>query len=255
MHASGTLPFDGHPREPREPQILQLTFLYLAWYDTLSDISMLEFGTTIASRNFETLLTNGGRPMSTGTTPSADRAPASLRRRLVSTAAVPATAIALMLCAPTDASAALITYYFTSNASLFFADGNLEKISGFLEFDTTTNSVGPLASIVLTGPGPEAGTYSTDPVGSAAGLQADSAGGAQYVEVSFGALLGGAYAPLFSGTWSTELPVSTTIGSVIPTGGVAVASEPATLPLLAAALGLFGFRRRVLQRDRSPRAG
>jgi len=193
--------------------------------------------------------------MSKGTTPAGDGAPVSLRRRLVSTAAVPATAIALMLCAPSNASAALLTYYFTSNASLFFTDGNLEKISGFLEFNTASNSIGPLASVAMTGFAPEAGTYSTDPGGSGAAVVAYMSGEVQSVEVDFGALLGGKYAPLFSGTWSTDLPVPDTIGAVIATGGVTLAPEPSTLPLLAAALGLFGLRRRVRQRGHSPPAG
>jgi hypothetical protein len=111
---------------------------------------------------------------------------------------------------------------------------------------------GGSAGLARTAPTPRSPCPRRPTPRSAAGLQASTSGEVRTVEVAFGVELGGPFAPIFSGTWSTDLPVAATIRAAIPTGGVASVPEPSTFPLLAAALGFFGLRRRVLQRDRSP---
>ncbi len=102
---------------------------------------------------------------------------------------------------------------------------------------------GPLASMVLTVPAPASATYSTAPPRLRRGNTAETPGGAQSVEVGFAAQSDGSFAPLFSGTWSTDRPVAATVDAAIATGGVTTTPEPATLPLLATAIGCFGRRR------------
>jgi hypothetical protein len=86
----------------------------------------------------------------------------SPRRLLIASSALSISILGTMLAMPTQASAAVITYTFSNDASLTFADGNLEDLSGSFDFNTVGDLISN-ANITLTGAGPEAGTYDANP--------------------------------------------------------------------------------------------
>jgi hypothetical protein len=86
----------------------------------------------------------------------------SLRRLLIGSSMLPAAVLGMMLAMPTQASATVVTYTFSNDASLTFSDGNVEDVSGSFDFNTAGGLVSN-ADIILTGTGPEAGTYSANP--------------------------------------------------------------------------------------------
>jgi hypothetical protein len=185
----------------------------------------------------------------------------SLRRLLIGTAALPA-ALAMMLGCPRDASAANITYTFSNDASITFADGNVEDVSGSFVF-TTTGGLISNANITLSGASPEAGTYDTDPFYDTSGGPAvcgHTSGDVPTFCMWFNTDLGGSTSAFVTsppGGGIGYFPTNPGI-NVIETavdGGVSSNSaipEPSSLALLAGAIGFFGFRRRAARQDRSP---
>jgi hypothetical protein len=180
-----------------------------------------------------------------------DEIPWSLRRLLISTTAIPAAALALMISFPHDVCAAEISYSFTSDASLTFSNVHTEAVSGGFLFNTTSLAVSSL-QITLTGPAPQAGVFDDFPdyvhVGATYALIGRTPSHTDGVVLKFADPLGGA-ADSFANT-SSEFPG---FGGSSPyfvtsfVGGVTTASavpEPTTLSLLGAALGWFGLRRR-----------
>jgi hypothetical protein len=196
-------------------------------------------------------------PTPTGSS-SAFTAPISVRRRLlIGTSALSAAALAMMLVFPRDASASLITYTFSNDASLTFADGNVEDVSGSFVLDTTGGAVSNV-DIILSGASPEAGTYDTNPFYSASppgpALCSHVAGPPGVVPMLcmwFETPLGGSTDTFVTtpnsgiGFFPTDPGIN--IDETVVAGGVSSDSgipEPSSLALLAGAIGFFGLRRR-----------
>jgi hypothetical protein len=187
----------------------------------------------------------------------------SLRRLLAATAAAPAAALALATAFTNPACAADIAYVFTPDASITYNDGNTEDVSGGFVFNTISGHITDV-SIILTSAVPEAGVYDTVPVGEIVnGVQliAGSTSLDSSIDISFLEAFGGTTDPfhLFANPLlsfcSPACRVLTT-GTAV-SGGVKEEStvpEPSTFSLLAAGLGLFGFRRRLFWLDRRRRS-
>jgi hypothetical protein len=200
--------------------------------------------------------------LSSQTNRTTGRGRISLRRLLIGSSALPATALATMLVLPHHASAALVSYTFTNDASITFADGNVEDVSGSFDFDT----VGGLISspdITLTGPAPEADSYDTNDfyAVSVAGpaVCGNDASGIPTFCMWFATLLGGSTSDLVTsplgggiGYFPTDPGINVIETAVA--GGVtesAPVPEPSTLALLAGAIGLLSRRRRMTRRHRA----
>jgi hypothetical protein len=191
----------------------------------------------------------------------------SLRRLLIGTAALPAAALAMMLAFPRDVSAANIDYAFSSDASLTFADGSVEDVSGSFVFNTTGGTVSNV-NIILAGPAPEADTYDTnpfytiDPPGPAlCSHVAGPTGTVPMLCMWFTTPLGGSTDAFVttpgSGIGFFPTNPGLNVDETVVAGGVSSNSaipEPSTLALLAGAIGFFGFRRRANRQDRFPPA-
>ncbi|HEY3847035.1 MAG TPA: PEP-CTERM sorting domain-containing protein [Acetobacteraceae bacterium] len=188
---------------------------------------------------------------------SASAAPISARRGLlIGTSALSAAALAMTLALPRDASAALITYTFSNNASLTFSDGNVEDVSGSFVLNTTGGVVSN-ANITLSGAAPEAGTYDANPfydTSAGPAVCGSPSGNFPLLCMWFQTPLGGStttsalivsppsgvgYFPTNPGTNITETAVDGGVSSV------AAVPEPSSVALFAGAAGLFGLRRRL----------
>ena len=191
----------------------------------------------------------------------------SLRRLLIGTSALPAAAVALMLIFPRDVSAANIDYAFSSDASLTFADGNVEDVSGSFVFNTTGGTVSKV-NIILAGPSPEADTYdtnpfyTTDPPGPAlCSHVVGPTGTVPMLCMWFTTPLGGSTDAFVttpgSGIGFFPTDPGLNVDETVVAGGVSSDSaipEPSSLALLAGAIGFFGLRRRAARLDFSPPA-
>jgi len=182
--------------------------------------------------------------------PADDGNSAPLRRLLVGTSAVPAATLALMMAFAPAASAASIEYAFSPGASLFFADGNFESLTGTFTVDFAGPTV-TQAAITLAGNAPEAGVYDT-PGFILPDLRLFFASNPTpaTVAIGFGSPLGLTPDPITGDDFSA--PPAATILVTYATGYAdPILPEPSTLSLLGAALGLFGLRRRASRRDLS----
>jgi hypothetical protein len=168
-----------------------------------------------------------------------------LRRVLHLTLAV--VAAACLATAP-GARATPLNYVFTSNASVVLA-GDTEAITGFFTFDTTTD-IQTAVSIVLSGPAPYSGTYtSASASNSASDFVAAGTPTLPFfpvIFVDFADDLNVTFDPLTSVVWET----ATTFTDSTAVTGAAVVPEPASLALLGVAVGLFLFIPRANRRDR-----
>jgi hypothetical protein len=160
----------------------------------------------------------------------------------------------MMLVFPPDASAALITYTFSNDASITFSDGNVEDVSGSFVLNTTGGVVSN-ADITLSGNAPEAGTYDANPFYDTSNrptVCGSPSGDIPILCVWFQAPLDGStvaliasppsgigYFPTDPGINVTETTVTGDISSDAPL------PEPSSLALFAGAVGLFGLRRRL----------
>jgi hypothetical protein len=178
---------------------------------------------------------------------ASDGNPVSLRRLLIGTVALPAAIAGLMMAFIPEASATSIEYAFSPGATLTFADGNIESLTGTF----TVNMAGPTltqANITLASAAPEAGVYNTPGFIHPNLLLFFASNLAGTVALGFSSPLG--FTPdmitgsdFHTGNTTTLVTHASGYADPIP--------EPTTLSLLAAALGLFGFRRRASRRDRS----
>ena len=167
-----------------------------------------------------------------------------LRRGLLLTLAV---MTAVCLATAPGARATPLNYVFTSNASVVLA-GDTEAISGSFTFDTTTD-IQTAVSIVLSGPAPYSGTYTS---ASASNNASDFVAAGTptlpffpVIFVDFADDLNVTFDPLTSVVWET----ATTFTDSTAVTGAAVVLEPASLALLGVAVGLFLFISRANRRD------
>jgi hypothetical protein len=155
------------------------------------------------------------------------------------------------VCLATAAGAARaspMSYVFAPGASTVL-DGDTETITGSFTFDTTTN-IQTAVSIVLSGPAPYSGTYtSASASNSASDFVATGTPTLPFypvIFVDFADDLNVTYDPLTSVVWES----ATTFTDSTAVTGAAVVPEPAGLALLGTALGLFLLRSRANRRDR-----
>jgi hypothetical protein len=195
----------------------------------------------------------------------ADGKPASLKRLLIATSALPAATIALMMAFTPEANATVYDYVISPGATLAFVDGNTEDLSGTFAVNVTGGIATLTAvSLTLTGPTPEAGDY-TVPVFAGMPpplITASTSGLVKQLDVVFSpsTLFFSSTMQLFSAAFYPDIAdypsipnvTGTATGSADPAQSV---PEPSTIGLLGVGLGLLGLMRHPTQRDHSPPSG
>jgi hypothetical protein len=168
-------------------------------------------------------------------------------RKAKTTASTIAPALAIMVATvymavvPT-AWATSYDYTFETGTTLPFSDGNSEELTGSFVADTQLSTITD-AQITLTGPGPEAGTFTIN-AGFAAfqyelSIQSPTTSlvlfFAQDLNTETDALTGA----IFGGTTTSQNSNSNT-----PTGGVTATREPGSLVILGLGLAALAIGRR-----------
>jgi hypothetical protein len=160
--------------------------------------------------------------------------------------------VGVCLVAAAPASAASVTYDFSSNASAT-GGGDSSTFSGYFTYDTVSGDV--TAPIGITVGGTDAGTYDTLIAGGISGLYvATSAITGDQIDIYLAANLNGTssdnLSTVYWGTVSSP-PTASSPHSTTETGFVSPTPLPATLPLFAGGAGLIGLLTRSRKRKNS----